>query len=291
MAGRVGPRRARPRAGRAAAREEARRSATPRRCARPARRGSRARARNRSTPSTSASGTLAPEVTLTVLTPVEPGLVDLARVVDAVGRLGAGLERDLDEADRVGRVAGAHHDHQVGVARDLLDGQLAVLGGVADVVARAGRAARGTARGSRRPSRASRRPTAWSATATPPSTGRAPRCPRRRPDPAPAGCARVPRRRCPRPPRGPRGRSAGCRSPGRRTAWPRGATLVTSGQVASMVFSWRSAASACTAGETPWAENTTVWPSGTSSSSSTKIAPRDSRSATTCLLCTICLRT
>ena len=58
-----------------------------------------------------------------------------------------------------------------------------------------------------------------------------------------------------------------------------------------MVFRPRSAACAWTAGETPWAENTTVRPSGTSSSSSTKIAPRDSRLATTCLLCTICLRT
>ena len=58
-----------------------------------------------------------------------------------------------------------------------------------------------------------------------------------------------------------------------------------------MVFSERSAASACTAGETPCAEKTTVEPSGTSSSSSTKIAPRSVRFATTCLLCTISLRT
>ena len=58
-----------------------------------------------------------------------------------------------------------------------------------------------------------------------------------------------------------------------------------------MVLRSRSAACLCTSGETPWAENTTVAPSGTSASSSTKIAPRDSRSATTCLLCTICLRT
>ena len=47
----------------------------------------------------------------------------------------------------------------------------------------------------------------------------------------------------------------------------------------------------CTAGATPWAEKTTVAPSGTSSVSSTKIAPRLSRSVTTCLLWTICLRT
>ena len=44
-------------------------------------------------------------------------------------------------------------------------------------------------------------------------------------------------------------------------------------------------------GATPCAEKTTIAPSGTSSVSSTKIAPRASRSATTCLLWTICLRT
>src|SRR5918995_930426 len=51
-------------------------------------------------------------------------------------------------------------------------------------------------------------------------------------------------------------------------------TLVTSGQVASMVRSCRVAASSCTAGETPCALKTTTEPSGTSSVSSTKIAPR-----------------
>ena len=58
-----------------------------------------------------------------------------------------------------------------------------------------------------------------------------------------------------------------------------------------MVLSSRSAAWRWTAGETPWAEKTTVAPTGTSSSSSTKIAPRFSRFDTTCLLWTICLRT
>ena len=58
-----------------------------------------------------------------------------------------------------------------------------------------------------------------------------------------------------------------------------------------MTCSRRCAASSCTAGDTPWAENTTNAPSGTSSVSSTKIAPRASSPATTCLLCTICLRT
>ena len=71
-----------------------------------------------------------------MFTPSQPGLVDLAGVVDAVGRPGAGLEGDLGQAHRVGGVGRADHDHQVGLRADLLDGELAVLGGVADVVAR-----------------------------------------------------------------------------------------------------------------------------------------------------------
>lgn len=46
-----------------------------------------------------------------------------------------------------------------------------------------------------------------------------------------------------------------------------------------------------TTGAMPCAEKITVAPSGTSSVSSTKIAPRFSKVATTCLLWTICLRT
>ena len=68
-------------------------------------------------------------------------------------------------------------------------------------------------------------------------------------------------------------------------------TLVTSGQVASMVRRPLSLASALTSGETPCAENTTTDPSGTASVSSTKIAPRSSRFRTTCVLWTICFRT
>src|SRR5207253_11456739 len=63
------------------------------------------------------------------------------------------------------------------------------------------------------------------------------------------------------------------------------------GQVASIANRVRSAALAWTEGATPWAENTTVEPSGTSVSWSTKIAPRSRSSSTTCLLCTISLRT
>ncbi len=58
-----------------------------------------------------------------------------------------------------------------------------------------------------------------------------------------------------------------------------------------MVFSCSRAASSCTTGATPCADRTTVAPRGTSSVSSTKIAPRFSSVVTTCLLCTICLRT
>src|SRR6266545_101117 len=68
-------------------------------------------------------------------------------------------------------------------------------------------------------------------------------------------------------------------------------TLLTRGQVASITSRRRSSAVCLTAGDTPCAEKTTVASSGTWSSSSTKTAPRRSRSATTCSLCTICLRT
>src|SRR5438067_2802777 len=68
-------------------------------------------------------------------------------------------------------------------------------------------------------------------------------------------------------------------------------TFVTSGHVASIVFSRRSPARRCTAGATPWAERTSVAPSGTSRSSATKTAPRVSRSRTTWTLWTICRRT
>ena len=68
-------------------------------------------------------------------------------------------------------------------------------------------------------------------------------------------------------------------------------TLVTSGQVASIVRRRRAAAFSCTAGATPWAEKTTISPSGTSVSRSTKTAPRADSSSTTCLLWTISLRT
>ena len=74
----------------------------------------------------------------------------------------------------------------------------------------------------------------------------------------------------------------------RLTSW---CTLVTSGHVASIVVSDRAFASSRTAGDTPCAENTTIAPSGTSSVSSTKTAPRSPNVSTTCLLWTICLRT
>src|SRR5438105_1591005 len=62
-------------------------------------------------------------------------------------------------------------------------------------------------------------------------------------------------------------------------------------QVASLDVSPRASAASRTAGATPCAENTTVEPSGISSTESTKTAPRSSSSRTTCELWTICLRT
>ena len=49
--------------------------------------------------------------------------------------LRAGFQRHLHEAHGVGGIRASNHDDQVGVAGDLLDGELAVLSGVADVVA------------------------------------------------------------------------------------------------------------------------------------------------------------
>lgn len=65
---------------------------------------------------------------------VEPLLLDLLGEVHEVGILGASFERDLNEAHGVRRVLGAHHDHKVALRRDGLDGTLAVLRGVANIV-------------------------------------------------------------------------------------------------------------------------------------------------------------
>src|SRR5581483_6506553 len=65
----------------------------------------------------------------------EPRRTDLARVVDEV-RLDAGRARDLDEAERVRRVAGADDEEQVDLVEELLHRPLPVGGCVADVFAR-----------------------------------------------------------------------------------------------------------------------------------------------------------
>ena len=67
---------------------------------------------------------------------LEPGFLELVGLVDSVGGAGPGLERDLDEAHGVRGVRRADDDHDVHLGRDVLDGALAVLGGVADVVRR-----------------------------------------------------------------------------------------------------------------------------------------------------------
>ena len=66
----------------------------------------------------------------------EPGFLELVGFVDAVGGASPGLERDLDEAHGVRGVRRADNNHDVDLGRDVLDGALAVLGGVADVVRR-----------------------------------------------------------------------------------------------------------------------------------------------------------
>ena len=92
------------------------------------------RARKKSTSSaTRFSGALAPEEMPTTRRPSSHCSLDFAGVVDQVG-LGAAVARDLDEAHRVGGVARADHEHQVAERGHLLDGRLAVGGGVADVI-------------------------------------------------------------------------------------------------------------------------------------------------------------
>ena len=232
-----------------------------------------------------------PEVSPTVVTPSSQRSSISVGVVDEVRRAGAALERDLDQAYGVRRVASSRPRARGRTGQPAASPRPGGSGWRSRCRRSADRSAAGTARAAGRPSAASRRPTASSATARRPAPGRGRRRRRRRPGPRRAGSAPAPRRRCPRPLRGPAwpiSRMSRSCAANRRASL---CTLVTSGQVASIVRSARSAASSCTAGETPCAENTTSAPSGTSSVSSTKIAPRRSSVATTCLLCTICLRT
>src|SRR3989475_5388167 len=67
--------------------------------------------------------------------PLEPFRTDVAHVVDQVGAR-AGRLRDFHEPDRVGAVGRPDHQQKVDVVRESLDGGLAVLGRIADVVAR-----------------------------------------------------------------------------------------------------------------------------------------------------------
>ena len=141
---------------------------------------------------------------------------------------------------------------------------------------RRARPAPGSAAAAPARSRRPRPPRAWSAPGTTPAPGRRPgpgrprRC--RSPAGSPGASPSVPS-------------TSSCPScPISSTVSPRPAkrrasacTLVTSGQVASMTGSPRSAAARRTAGETPCAEKTVSAPSGTSSSSSTKTAPRRSQ--------------
>ena len=134
----------------------------------------------------------------------------------------AGPLGDLDEARELDEFCEPDDQHQVAVARERADGVLAVLGRVADVARRRGRRASGTR--SRSALDDARR-----------LVDRERRL-RQVGDPLGVGelelvdlvarsrsraCAPAPRRRCPRPPRGPRGRRARCRAPRRRSGAPR----------------------------------------------------------------------
>ena len=66
---------------------------------------------------------------------LQPAWVDLAGVVHPMSGPRAGFQRHLHEPYGVGGIRAPDDDDQVGVAGDLLDGELPVLSGVADVVA------------------------------------------------------------------------------------------------------------------------------------------------------------
>ena len=65
---------------------------------------------------------------------LQPFLLDFTGVVDPVGGFSAIFQGHLDQANAVGRVRRPDHNHEVTFGGNLFDGDLAVLGGVADVV-------------------------------------------------------------------------------------------------------------------------------------------------------------
>ena len=201
------------------------------------------------------------------------------------------LARDLDQAVGVGRVPRADHEHEVALARQLLDRRLAVRRRVTDVV--------GAGTDDRREALAQ------------PVDDRAGLVDRQRGLGDVGDLARVahlervdvllvldqhdvlgrlPHRALDllvaR-----RGRRARSCSPRRRTSSPRRGPWSRAGRSRRSSAGRGRRALACTLGATPWAENTTVAPSGTSVSDSTNTAPRSRSCSTTCLLWTISLRT
>ena len=224
----------------------------------------------------------------------EPGGVDVGLVVDEV-RAGAPSARRPRRAGReFDEVSRADDEHEVGRrARPPARACWRFGGRVADVVRARARAAPGSARAASSTISfvSSTASVVWVRNATLLRIGDLERARHRR-RPRRAGSTPAPRPSCPRPPRGRRdrrGRSSCPRSAKRRAS---ACTLLDErARRVDHVEPARRRASRCTAGETPCAEKTTVAPSGTSSSSSTKTAPRRSSSATTCSLWTICLRT
>ena len=94
---------------------------------------------------TSTSGAEAPAVMPSVRTPVEPGEIEVRAAADQP-RLGALALGDLDQAQRIGAVRRADHQHRVAARRDRLHRRLAVGGRVADVLAARARGSTGKRR-------------------------------------------------------------------------------------------------------------------------------------------------
>ena len=85
------------------------------------------------TSSTSFSGAEAPAETPSVRMPSKPAPVDLGGAVDQHRDLAAGALGHFHQAQRIGGIGRADHDHRIDLGRDGLDRFLPIGGGVADV--------------------------------------------------------------------------------------------------------------------------------------------------------------
>ncbi len=236
--------------------------------------------------STSHSGDDALAVRPSARTPVQHRGLDVGDRIDQE-RARAAHPRNLDQPVRIRALLRADDQHRIADLHQFLDGILAILGRVADVV--------GLRRLHRRETLLERLHDL--ARIIDAERGLRDRRDTSR-DSRPARSA--PRRRC-RPDTTLPGATPSVPFTSSWPAWPIRITvrpsssyfstsrwtLVTSGQVASITRSSRSLARSHSLGATPCALKMTRWPVGTSSRLSTKIAPSRSSASSTKRLCTI----